>query len=303
MTGAPQVVSEEALFFDSPQGNLMGVVTRPARPTDLPGVLLCPGGWYGTSTNRNQVVVRLARHLADRGHTVLRFDWHGVGESGGSIERFQLDAPFADDVIAASGRLAAEGVSAQIMVGVCFGSRSAFTAAQVLPAVTGLALISFPVPVPELKAEFKARRLRTGRLARMAFRRSVLAGLFDRDMRRMYRKGLRLKAQSLLRRLGAAPPPDLTRLDPTAVVDGLHTLRERAVPVYFLFGEEDLQLRAFHEFRAGPLGRFLDQPDSGVEVATAPGDMSAFGTLAAQEAAITAITDWIGGGARSAALP
>ena len=45
-------------------------------------------------------MVRLARAIANLGHTVVRFDWHGVGDSSGEIDRFVLDRPFVGDVVA-----------------------------------------------------------------------------------------------------------------------------------------------------------------------------------------------------------
>ena len=156
VTASPPI--ERAFFVDSPEGASGGSGDHATRmPTDI-GVVICPGGWYGTSTNRNRVVVRLSRAIANLGHTVVRFDWHGVGDSSGEIDRFVLDRPFVGDVVAVCDSLSG-AADRLLVIGVCFGGRSALAAAPQLEILSGLVLVSFPFPAEQTKADWRARKM------------------------------------------------------------------------------------------------------------------------------------------------
>lgn len=282
--------TEDPRFVPSEGGPLATVLTRPGDHGNGRGVVVCPGGWYGTSTNRNRVVVRLARCLAERGYHVVRFDWHGVGDSYGEIGGFELDAPFPDDVMAAARRLDETDVSGIHLVGVCFGARSAMAAAARLSNVRGVVLTSFPVPTDELRTEWKARKT-SG--VRTALRRSGLRGMADPEIRRLMIRGAQRKWRSLRRRRGGLPPPRITSLAADIFLEQLETLRDRRIPVCFLFGHEDFQLGAWQGFATGDLGEYVAAPDSFLEVEVVPGAVSSFGSLEVQQTVIDAVTSWI----------
>lgn len=61
------------------------------------GVITLTGGASITGIDRNRLYVRLARKLAARGFYVLRFDYHGVGESMGKAQ-YDLEEPFVTDL-------------------------------------------------------------------------------------------------------------------------------------------------------------------------------------------------------------
>lgn len=73
---------------------MLGVLTTPAdpiRPSGM-GVLIVNGGaQYRAGAHR--LFVQLARHLALQGHTVLRFDFPGQGDSPGEPVGFEDTAP------------------------------------------------------------------------------------------------------------------------------------------------------------------------------------------------------------------
>src|SRR5690606_34972052 len=87
--------------------------------------------------------VRLARHLAERGHAVLRFDHAGVGDTP-----LRPDAqPFAQASLAEVGEamdtLERElGVTRFALVGLCSGGGTAFAAAGHDPRVAAAVLIT-----------------------------------------------------------------------------------------------------------------------------------------------------------------
>jgi pimeloyl-ACP methyl ester carboxylesterase len=284
-------VEESVVALEASGVDLVAFLTRSTALSDGPSIVLCPGGWYGTATNRNRVFVRLARHLAATGATVIRFDWHGVGESAGMIDRYVLDEPFASDVVAAAERIAEEGDRELILVGVCFGARSALAAAPDVPGLKQLILLSFPVPNPEglTKASWYGRQHGIRDLLRLSTDRAVLSGLLDPNVRRVYRKALRMKLRAIRKTHSATVSggrertPTQTRLTPRELLRQLEALDCRGVRTHLIFGEEDLELAAFEEFREGALDSYLTAGGSGASVRTVPGNIHGFDSLAVQE--------------------
>jgi pimeloyl-ACP methyl ester carboxylesterase len=289
-------VAEEIVLLPAGSDSLVGVVTAPRASPKGRAVVLCPGGWFGTATNRNRVFVRMARRLADEGFTVLRFDWHGVGESAGTIDRYVLDDPFVDDVAAAVGYLGERGFADVTLVGVCFGARAAFGAAA-SPGVGGLVLLSFPVPNPADMTKASLYGARHGSLAmlRLAFTPAVLDGLRDHHTRRVYRKALRLKMRSLRTRYlrqGSTGPPTKRRrtsLTPSELLRQLTALADRGVVTNLVYGEDDVELTAFERFVDPPMRQLLDSPTRLVDVRTVPGQIHGFGTIAVQDQVVEAV--------------
>jgi pimeloyl-ACP methyl ester carboxylesterase len=262
------------MFVEGPEGPLAAVVTTPGSPSGT-GVMICPGGWYGTSTNRNRVVVRLARAVAGLGHTVVRFDWHGVGDSGGDIDRFVLDRPFVGDVEAVAGLLDLDRL---MVIGVCFGGRSALAAAPRLINLAGLVLVSFPFPAQQTKADWRARKMGW---------RGVTNVLTKPEL---WRPAARW-ATRRLRPTPAGPKARDIDLTPASFRADMSDLRQRNVTVDLVFGAEDLELVSFEALREGPLGEYLDGARPGIEVAvTERGDLSSFRSLESQDTAIGLIT-------------
>jgi uncharacterized protein len=297
---------ESGVWLETPSGPIAGIITRPVKPGSRGGVLLCGGGWYGTVTNRNRVYVRLARRLAAAGYHVLRFDWRGVGESAGHIERFDLEAPFVDDVVAAGRYLESESGGDLVVVGSCFGARAALAAATQDLSLRGLVLVSFPVPKPAvaMKSQWYSRRLSLAMLTRTASQAWAISGLLDARVRRMYRKVLKFKWRSLKARLrGRENPRTRTQLKAGDLLSQLEQMVERNVSVLFFFGEDDLALHVFNEFAQGKLNPLLERPEPLVHIKCAPGDMHTFDTLAAQDEFLEHVTAWVAGEHDQDALP
>jgi len=145
MSRPAQAHDEQPVYLCSGPDTIFGVLTSPPAGAGGVGVLLLPGAVYVLSTNRNRMFVRLARTLAAHGHTVLRIDYTGVGESGGVIGPYALDQPNLGDVRAAAGCLLAHGVDRLVVVGSCFGARAGLHALAGLPQLASLVLLAPPV--------------------------------------------------------------------------------------------------------------------------------------------------------------
>jgi pimeloyl-ACP methyl ester carboxylesterase len=283
---------EVPVFFDTSQARLFGIVTLPADGAARAGLVILPGAGATFTVNRNRLSVRLARELAPLGYAVLRFDYHGVGESTGTLaNRFHLASPFPDDVVAAVGALREFGVGPVVLAGSCFGGRSALTAAPGIDEVEALVLMA-----TSLRDYEQGQRLRevaadswgVGRYAREALRPHRLRRLFDPATRRSYARYVRAKLDA---RRGGDRTAGSRVVSPNYEMP-LRALLDRGVRVFQIFGEEDFSYREYRAAQTGPLAEVLRRADGLVEVKTMPGEVNGFLTPQIQDSVIETIVGW-----------
>lgn len=293
--------SELPVYFSAGRETLFGVLARPTHPTRT-AVIALPDAGGPSSINRNRWWVRLSRHLAARGYPVLRFDYHGMGESTGVVERFRLDEPFVEDLVGAVRWSSGHDIERFILVGACFGARTALSAAAEIPCLDGVVLISVGIRDLEKGEAVAARRIHEWRMKDYVVRGlhpSVLRGLFSRRRRRGYAVLLRMKWRSaramLQKRVGLPGDDDPAWLAPvsTQFMMSLEALVRRGVPVLFLYGTEDDFYAEFCQAATGELGRIFAIGRDRVEVVTVPGWLASFVTVEGQDAAMDVVTDWV----------
>jgi uncharacterized OsmC-like protein/alpha-beta hydrolase superfamily lysophospholipase len=99
-----------------------------------------------TCTKNSLAAVRIARAQTARGFGVLRFDFTGLGDSGGDF----ADSTFSGsvrDLLAAARAMADAGKAPTLLIGHSLGGAAALAAAADLPAVTAVATIGAPFDV------------------------------------------------------------------------------------------------------------------------------------------------------------
>lgn len=294
MTEMPTTVAyrEVPVFFNTPEARLFGIVTVPAEGPVHTGLVILPGAGATFTVNRNRLSVRLARALAPHGFAVLRSDYHGVGESTGSlVHRFHLGHPFADDVVAAVGALRALGVGPVVLAGSCFGGRSALSAAARLDDVVGLVLLATSVKdfeQGERRREEAAASWGMGRYVKEAIRPRRIRGLLDRRTRRSYLRYARTKLQTM----GDGNRTAVSKLVSPLYADPYRTLLDRHVRILQVFGEDDFSYEDYRAAAAGPLADALDRAGDLVEVKTMPGEVNGFLTPQIQDAVIDVTVEW-----------
>jgi len=99
-----------------------------------------------TCTRKSRAAVRIARALALRGIGVLRFDFTGLGDSGGDF----ADTTFSgnvSDLVAASAWMAQQGMAPSLLVGHSLGGAAVLAAAAQLPDIVAVATIAAPFEV------------------------------------------------------------------------------------------------------------------------------------------------------------
>jgi pimeloyl-ACP methyl ester carboxylesterase len=128
--------------------SLVGIVTKPVSnvPGDRPGVIILNTGIVHRIGHHRMYVV-LSRALAEAGHTVLRFDLSGLGDSGTRSDQLSpLDASLADIRDAVDWLAATHAVRRVILVGLCSGADHAVIYGASDPRVVGLVLMDPSVP-------------------------------------------------------------------------------------------------------------------------------------------------------------
>ena len=168
MSGAPPHSPPEEVSFETAYGiSLEGVLHLPAgsradgasatsgmeagrgamERKPAPGVVVChPHPGLG-GTMRTPLVVRLALGIAASGRAVLRFNFRGVGGSGGAQTGGELE-PL--DVAAAVGYLRQRlELEHPVLAGWSFGSLMALAHARTDPGLSALAVIAPPLAAME----------------------------------------------------------------------------------------------------------------------------------------------------------
>jgi pimeloyl-ACP methyl ester carboxylesterase len=299
--GARATAADEyPVFVAAPTGDLLAVVTEPTvEPNGLAAVLLRGAGWRPSSGPR-RTQVTTSRGLAAHGFHAVRFSYHGLAESGGDGDEIvRLDRPYTADAGAVVDWVAERGLRA-VLVGNCFGARTALWYAAGPDAgdkVAGLALVVPPLHDFEVARRLDRRPL--GHFARRARVGRLWAVLRDPARRAALRRTLRALGGVAGRRLrgggdtaaGAGGVPEwLSR----RFVAQLDTAVRRGVPVLFVYGTEDPYRADFATARGSLLGPVLDRAGDLVTVTIVPGRVHGLTSVETQQAMTAAVEAWAG---------
>lgn len=133
-------MKERALTF-GPDGILVGILTEPDPGVAIPEapghVILNSGILHRVGASR--MYVQIARALAERGFTTLRFDFSGVGDSGTRKDTLPIEKRFVRETQEAMDYLAGvKGLDRFVLGGLCSGADGAFWTALEDERVAGL---------------------------------------------------------------------------------------------------------------------------------------------------------------------
>lgn len=133
-------MTETPFFFGPARESLFGILHQPEQPAGSAVVLCHPFAEEKLWAHR--VFVTFARRLAARGVAVLRFDYMGNGDSGGSFSASSLATACADVKCAAGEVQRRTGADGVTLVGLRMGATIASLVAEDLAAVRRLVLWS-----------------------------------------------------------------------------------------------------------------------------------------------------------------
>ena len=172
--------TEEALVFDCAGDALLGIVALPSAPAHTGVLVLVGGPQYRVGSQRQFVL--LARALAQAGHSVLRFDYRGMGDSGGEPRNF--DALSADIGAAIDAFMARLPVLKQVVLwGLCDGASAAllYQLEKQDARVAGLCLLNPWLRDTQSLARVHIKHYYRQRLGQKAFWLKLLRGQVARD--------------------------------------------------------------------------------------------------------------------------
>ncbi len=155
---------------------LIGILHRPEHTRPRGVVLVVGAPQYRTGSHRQFVL--LARHLADAGYPVLRFDYRGMGDSEGDFVGFE---GVKEDIKAAVDCLFAqiEGLRDVALWGLCDGASAASFYATDDPRVSGLVLLNPWVRTETTVARTRIKGYYAARLITRAFWAKLARGELD----------------------------------------------------------------------------------------------------------------------------
>lgn len=284
--------AETPMFFPSQDHELFGVVTHPTGPLRDTGALLLWGaGGTASALGRNDLFVTLARRLATTGYHTLRFDYHGVGESTGPTEELRLDRPFVTDALAAAAMLHYFGARRVVLIGTCFGARTALAAASAVEQLAGVAL--FPPPVREFERNRQYATRPLGWYLRRMLSPRALSGVLNARRRRRYMTLLREKyAQVRLSPTAGAGSEPFQWVSDT-FLEQLTSLVDRGVPVLIVYGNHDGFYQEWIEGQRGPVGELMRRAGNTVSVVVLDGKVHGLHHLETQDEVLGVIEDWL----------
>ncbi len=135
------VETEQIAFAGSTGARLAGVLHRPVEGTEVHGSVLLAHCF--TCGKDIHTMTRLATGLADAGYVTLRFDFTGLGQSGGTREESTVTVQ-SRDLARAATTLIERGYGPCAMVGHSLGGTATLLAARRVKTARAVALIGAP---------------------------------------------------------------------------------------------------------------------------------------------------------------
>lgn len=272
---------EAPVFIPSGGQSLFGVLSSPDGGSQALVVVNGPGGPNAACFQRNGVGTRLGRRLADAGFSTIRFDYHGIGDSTGDLVKFDLEKPLREDVNAVLTWAKSAGFMRIVLVGICFGTRTALSVMDNDEKVSAIVLST--MPFADVMTVL-SRRMGMAGLFKRLFKPATWRSLADAGRRNSYKKLVR----SLWRRSTGRRPDRISGGGPSAM-SRLKAASSLNIPVLLLYGAED---RHYHNALSS-----LDSVRAafpGIEVdASFPGELHGFPTLEGQGVFVEKVANWL----------
>jgi pimeloyl-ACP methyl ester carboxylesterase len=290
--------TETPLFFQVGGESLFGLLTNPHRSALGTAVVALNAGGYQSSAHRNRFYVNICRGVAEDGYHGFRFDYHGVGESTGRVDYYKLDEPFLNDLDGAIEVLRDRGLGRFVLLGFCFGGRTALSGATQIDGVEAVIMISSPPQdIQEGEGPAARRTISLGfwQYLREGLRLRVLRRFFSRSARKQFRQAwlhLRMLFRSRLRRFNKRSAGEEAG-DPLVGAGLLGPLEEavsRGLPVLFVYGADDPFVQGFH---SGRLGELVRRSNGLVGLLTIEGTVAPARTVWGQAQILEVVRDWL----------
>lgn len=238
---------------------LFGMFHEPSGPRQSTVILLLSPG-VKMRVGPSRLYMRMTEAFLALGFPVLRFDFHGMGDSEGEIAEDSLaavynsvhDGRFVGDVLAAMDWLEAErGVSRIVLAGLCGGAVTGLLAGAQDRRVQGLLGLGIPVCFEGGQGDFakyvtqgQLNRLKRGYLRKLADPKAWLRLLtLKSDFRvigKILRQGMRNAGRTAHTSAPCADPAALDNLNPKFAPAFLDMLKRRRRMLLIFSGNDRL---------------------------------------------------------------
>lgn len=291
--------NQAPVYFPGAGQALYGVLTRPGEETGGTCFVSMHGGGYTIPSHNNRITYQLAQSVGRLGFSHFRFVYRGVANSTGRMEVVRFDEPYLPDVEGATDHLRSLGYERFVLMGSCFGSRTALSYAGDTEDVAGVVLVA-PSPRDLARNEASATKLAAELSGRDYLKRAAAVvspkDLVDPERLRFYAKVIKVKARSVFKKLAGrlrgkeADPFDWVSPN---FLRPLEKLAARGVPVLLLYGTSDWFGAEFQKAKGGRIGRLLDESGGLVQVMVLEGNVQGLSSVATQRRVTDAVLDWL----------
>ena len=230
----------------------------------------------------------------------MRLDYHGVGDSTGSLDEFVLHEPFVDDLGAGVTVLHQHGVERIGALGDCFGARTALAACAADGGIATLLLVSLPwrdLARRDRKAHLVSSELTVADYARRGLRLGTLGKLRHADQRRGLARLVAAKGRELSRRV--TDRVGRVQVEPWVsrrVMDQLETVNSAGIPTLVIYGRGPAEdyTHDFERIREMPALRWLSAPGGSVQARVLDQPIAGFRNVVSQDEVVRLAAEWFG---------
>ncbi|MGH8640149.1 MAG: hydrolase 1, exosortase A system-associated [Burkholderiales bacterium] len=239
---------EQALSFACGDDSLIGILSE-ASPSVGRGVLIVVGGPQYRAGSHRQFTL-LARYLAARGVPTLRFDYRGMGDSGGEVRTFER---VGADIRSAIDRFFAgvPGLKDVVIWGLCDAASAALLYAYQDSRVSGVVLLNPWVRTEQGSARAHLRHYYLRRLFQASLWQKIARGEFK------FREATASLGKSVAGAVGRDVPPGAVEQPssdealPARMESALRRFQGR---VLLILSGSDLTAQEFKDIVAGSRG-------------------------------------------------
>jgi exosortase A-associated hydrolase 1 len=277
--------TERAITFDCSGEQCLGIIHDAANASSRVGVLVVVGGpQYRVGSHRQ--FVHMARHLAAKGHPVLRFDYRGMGDSTGEGRDFRA---VSSDIRAAIDAFvgAVPGLRSVVIFGLCDAASAALMYCNSDDRVAGLILANPWVRTESGLAQAQVKHYYGGRLLQGSFWRKLRSGRLKLiPAARSFIRAIAVTVRRRIGGLGAAPDADF-------VATMRRGLEGFSGPVLLVMSGRDLTAKEFSDLcvESSVWARLLTRANVSVQ-AMASADHT-FSTRVATEQVNSTCSQWL----------